>query len=200
MSLEVYEGPQGDDAWRQVRSGVVTASRFADILAKGEGKTRRKYMYELASEIITQEYAPGWEGNVHTERGKAMEEEARDCYVLQTGCELKQVGFIRNGRIGCSPDSLIVGQSAALEAKTKLPHLQIEALMKGTLPSEHVAQVQGTMLVCDFDWMGFISYWPKLPPLILKVIRDDAYIANLQSEINRFHDELDQLVEKLRGM
>ena len=44
--------------------------------------------------------------NSHMERGKAMEAEARSLYAFLHDEPLTQVGFIRNGNKGCSPDSL----------------------------------------------------------------------------------------------
>ena len=41
---------QGTPEWHAVRCGKVTASRFSDVLAKGEGKTRLSYMKQLRAE------------------------------------------------------------------------------------------------------------------------------------------------------
>ena len=50
---------QGTEEWKELRLGKVTASRFKDVLANGQGgkpsKTRQAYMYQLAAEIITGE-------------------------------------------------------------------------------------------------------------------------------------------------
>src|SRR3546814_3588382 len=81
-------------------------------------------------------------GNAHTERGHEQEPEARELYAFLRDAEPVQVGFIRRGPVGCSPDSL-VGDDGLLEIKTKLGHLQIEVLESGAMPSDHYAQVQG---------------------------------------------------------
>jgi hypothetical protein len=51
------------------------------------------------------------------ERGKIMEDEARDLYCFMARLRADARGFIRNGDKGCSPDSLI-GEVGALEIKT----------------------------------------------------------------------------------
>src|SRR5687768_10326674 len=70
--IEILDIAQGSDAWRGLRLGMPTASRFADILAQGKGLTRRKYLYELAGEIMTGETNETF-NSMHMERGKLME-------------------------------------------------------------------------------------------------------------------------------
>lgn len=201
--LQIFDCDQGTPEWHAARAGIVTASVFSTVLAQGRGggpsETRKKLLYQLAAERITGEHVPTWNGNAHTERGKAMEDQVRDLYEATSAHPVRQVGFIRRGNIGASPDSL-VGDDGLLEIKTKLPHLQIEAVMAGVLPSEHVAQVQGQLLVTGRQWCDFRSYWPGLPQLRVRVYRDLAYLSTLNAALAQFNHELDQLVEKIRGM
>ncbi len=193
--IEVIKCDQNSEDWLRARLGIPTASRFKDVLAKGEGKTRRRYMLDLAGEILTGEWTENY-SNLHMERGKIMEDEARDLYVFMKDAEPEKVGFIRRGITGCSPDS-IVGDGL-LEIKTKLPALQLECLLSDRVPSEHTAQLQGELWVCEREWVDFVSYWPKLPLFVKRVFRDEDYIKNLASEVQRFHDELHELVEKVQ--
>lgn len=197
MAIEVFDFDQGSDEWRRARIGIPTASRFGDILAKGEGKMRRKYLYELAGEIMTGEPAESF-SNAHMERGKLMEEEARDFYAFTTDADLRRVGFIRNGGTGCSPDSLI-GDDGALEIKTKLPHLLIEAIVRDDFPPEHKAQCQGVLWVCEREWIDLSCYWPRMPQLVKRAYRDKTYIASLAREVVAFSEELAALVDRLRA-
>lgn len=195
--MEIFEDlEQGTEAWFEVRRGLPTASNFATIMAKGEGKTRSQYMRKLAGEILTGELAEQF-SNIHTERGNAMEDEARQAYAFVEGAEIKRVGFIRNGNKGASPDSLI-GADGGLEIKTALPHIQIDRLERDRLPPEHRAQVQGNLWVSEREWWDFVSYWPKLPILTVRVCRDEDFIKEMSDEVDRFNDELAALVEKIR--
>ncbi|TPM53237.1 YqaJ viral recombinase family protein [Mesorhizobium sp. B2-2-4] len=194
--IEIFDCEQGSDDWFACRAGIPTASKFATVMAKGEGKTRSEYMRKLAGEILTGEPMESYT-NAHMERGKTMEDEARETYAFINDVEIKRVGFIRNGNKGASPDSLI-GEDGGLEIKTALPHIQIERLLRGDLPPEHKAQVQGNLWVAERDWWDFTSYWPKLPALTVKVRRDEPYIQNMAGEIDRFNDELAALVERIR--
>lgn len=195
--MQIIDCAQNSEEWLRARMGIPTASAFSDVLAKGEGKTRRTYMLKLAGEIITGEPMENFT-SAHTERGHAMEDEARDLYVFQTGADLQRVGFIRNGRMGCSPDSLI-GEKGGVEIKTKLPHLLAEVLLKDELPAEHKAQVQGTLWVTNREWWDIAIYWPRMPLFVKRVHRDDAYIAKLSEAVCAFNAELDQVVKTVRA-
>jgi len=188
---------QGSGEWFAARAGIPTASRFATVMAKGEGKTRAEYMRKLAGEIITGELAEGFT-TPHMERGKLMEDEARETYAFINSVEPYQVGFIRSGDKGASPDSLI-GSDGGLEIKTALPHIQIDRLERDRLPPEHKAQVQGNLWISEREWWDFVSYWPRLPMLITRVYRDEPYIKAMSDEIDRFNDEKAALVERIRA-
>jgi hypothetical protein len=137
--------------------------------------------------------------NHHTERGHEMEPEARDLYAFMRDCEPQQVGFIRNGNKGGSPDSL-VDANGAVEIKTKLPHLQIDCLLSGEIPSEHKAQCQGILWVAEREWIDFVSFWPNLPLHVCREHRDEDYIKKLAAAVDEFNDELAQVVERVRAM
>lgn len=194
--IEVFDMEQGTEAWLTARLGIPTASRFATVMAKGEGKTRREYMLRLLGERLTGEPSESYT-NAHMERGKEMEDEARRLYEFMQDVECKRVGFVRNGDRGASPDSL-VGIDGGCEIKTKLPHLQLDVLLRDRLPPEHVAQCQGFLWVAEREWVDFVSYWPKLPLFVKRVHRDDEYIKNLAAEVSTFNAEMADLIERFQ--
>ena len=195
MAIEIIQCEQGTSQWFEARKGIPTASMFKAILAKGEGKTRKSYMLTLAAEIITGECGESFQ-SAAMERGKQMEEEARDLYAFRHGVQLQRVGFIVNGRMGCSPDSLI-GNAGGLEIKTQRADLLAETILADKFPTEHIAQVQGNLMVAEREWWDLSVHWPKMPRFVKRAVRDEPYIANLRGEINRFNDELDGLVERI---
>lgn len=196
MSVQIIECEQGSDAWHQARLGVPTASNFSAILAKGEGKTRKAYMNKLAAEIITGELGESFTTPA-MERGKAMEAEARELYAFVANVALQQVGFVRNGPVGWSPDSLI-GDVGALEIKTQRADLLIDTLLKDEFPSEHRAQCQGGLWVGEREWVDICVYWPGMPLFKKRAGRDDVYIKNLDGEVKRFLDEMHELVARIQ--
>jgi hypothetical protein len=200
--MEIVRCEQGTPEWLQARAGIPTASEFSTVMASGRGggesKTRRTYMLKLAGEILTGEPMESY-SNAHMERGKEMEAEARDMYAFMADTDPDLIGFIRNGAKGCSPDAL-VGDSGLVEIKTKLPHLQIDVLLRGELPPEHKAQCQGALWVAEREWLDFVSYWPSLPLFVKRVHRDEDYIATLAAAVDQFNAELTEMVECIRAL
>lgn len=198
--IEIIDCEQNTPEWFAARAGIPTASKFATVMAVGKqgGKsvTRIEYLNKLAGEILTGEPMVSYR-NEDMERGQEQEGEARDLYAFMKGVEPMQVGFVRNGNAGCSPDSLI-GNNGGLEIKSAAPHIQIERILRGTLPPEHKAQVQGSLWVCEREFWDFVSYCPKLPPLIVRVTREEDYIKKLANEVELFNVELQQTVDYIR--
>ena len=192
--LRIFECEQNSPEWHECRRGVVTASRFADVLAKGQGITRRKYLYTLAGEILTGDVQPSYTNDA-MERGHEMEADAVGLYAFERDVEPVACGFMRLGRAGCSPDRL-VGENGLLEVKSKLPHLQLEVLERDDVPPEHKAQVQGQLWVSGREWCDFVSYWPRLPLFVKRIERDEKYIETLAHAVADFVGELDALVKK----
>lgn len=205
MSLQFVDCEQNTPEWLSARKGLATASNFHAIMASGRGgapsETRRKYLYDLAGEILTGECAPVGYTNAHMERGHLVEPEARAWYIFHAEQEVTRVGFIINSvlRAGVSPDGLI-GTEGLLEIKSRLPRLQLELLESGELPPEHKHQVQGAMWVTGRKWCEFVAYCPKLPPFKIRVPREEVYIASIAVAVRAFNAELDTLVSKFRKM
>lgn len=198
MTIIIHDMEQGGPEWFSVRAGKPTASMFSTVMAKGEGKTRRAYMLKLAGEILTGEPMETY-SNVHMERGQEQEDNARDRYALTHDAEPKRIGFIEDADLGagCSPDALL-GDDGVLEIKSALPHIQIERLLAGKVPPEHVAQCQGNLLITRRNYIDFVSHCPRLPLFVKRAYRDEAYLKNLASEIERFNDELAVTVDRIR--
>lgn len=200
MTLQIVECEQNSPQWFACRMGLPTASEFKTIIGikkdAREKVTRQTYMMKLAGEILTGEPMASY-SNPDMERGKIMEDEARDLYAFQNNVEPRRVGFIRNGNAGCSPDSLI-GEDGGVEIKSALAHIQIDRLLKNELPPEHRAQVQGNLWIAERAWWDFVSYCPKLPLLVIRVRRDDEYIKMLSTAADEFNADLAELVERIR--
>lgn len=202
MAIKIITCEQNSPEWHAARLGIPTASRFDEVLAEGKGsapsKTRRTYMLKLMGEKLTGEQMYDYQ-NSHMERGHTMEDDARRLYVFAKDVEVQRVGFVRNEFTanlvaGCSPDSLIE-DDGMLEIKTKLAHLQLEVLLSDELPPAHKAQVQGQLWVAEREWVDFCSYWPKLPPFIKRVYRDDVYIKHLAKGVEIFCNEMHTLLK-----
>lgn len=198
--LTVYDCEQGSEDWFRARMGIPTASEFGTVLAPragSEGKMRRTYLHKLAGEIITGEPMERY-GNAHMDRGHEMEAEARSLYAFMSDADPTQIGFLRNGQKGCSPDSLI-GDAGMLEIKTKLPHLLIDCILKDDFPAEHKAQCQGALWVAEREWVDIAVYWPRMPLFVKRAYRDEEYISKLSDAIDAFNTDLAAVVDRIKA-
>ena len=189
---------QNSDEWMRLRAGIQTASCFKDVEGTSARKGRTTYMRKLAGEILTGEPMDHFE-TFAMKRGHEREQEACALYGVMYGVRPEIIGFVRNGKCGASPDRLI-GDEGLLEVKDADRHIQIERLLAGVVPKEYMAQVQGQIMVCDKEWCDFMSHCRGLPPLVIRVYRDERYIAGLRLDINKFDEELYELVDKIKAM
>lgn len=193
---------QGTPEWLQARAGRATASKFKDILAKGQGKSRASYLRQIVAERLTGQVAESYK-NANMERGHEHEPDARALYEIREGVLVDQVGLILHDdlMVATSPDHL-VGSDGGGEIKSVLAATQIDTILGGEIPSEHKAQIQGNLWNAEREWWDFISYCPEMPEntrlFVLRCYRDEPYIKTLEAEIRRFLDDVDETVEKLR--
>lgn len=199
MAIEIIDVPQGSDEWKVAKLGIPSASRFSDIMAAGQGKMRDLYMRQLAGEIVSELPMETFRSKA-MEHGTQVEPEARNLYAMLANVEVQEVGFIKNGRLGCSPDGLI-GDPGMLELKRVNPADLIERWRdKGfKVPSEHMAQLQGNLMVAERKWIDIGLYYPKMPMWRMRVKRDEHYIARMRVGIDQFIEDLDMLVKQVRG-
>lgn len=200
--MKIHNVEQGSQAWFDLRLGVPSASRFKDLLTN-TGKpsaSSKPYMHELLAERLSGKRFDGFD-TFHMKRGRDLEPEAADVFSFQQDLVCREIGFVTNDDItvGCSPDRLT--EDSGLEIKCPMHTTHIKYLLDykndGAMPSEYYAQVQGTMWLMDFQEYWFMSYHPDLPNLIIKVQRDDDYIASLSAAVDKLLKDLESNITLL---
>ena len=196
--MKILDVVQNSPEWFSARCGIPTASNFDKIItAKGEpSKQRTKYLYQLAGERITGIAEETYQ-NATMLRGIEMEVEARQLYSLITGQDVVEVGFCLAEGYGASPDGL-VAETGCLEVKCPNLATHVGYLLENTLPTDYFQQTQGQLLVTERKWVDFMSYYPWLHPLIIRVNRDEDFIKKLKIELEVFTQELAELVDKIK--
>jgi hypothetical protein len=200
--MQILNMPQGSPEWLAARLGRVTMSELKSLLVKGKGPGGLgagaiTYMHQLIGERITGELAEPFQGNAHTRRGHELEGVARALYCDATGePQPQEVGLILNHEVGYSPDSL-VGDDGLLEIKTKLPKFQIEVLLNGEIPDEHIPQCKGGLWVSEREWIDFVSYWPGMPLFIKRAYRDEIMIRTIAERVEAFHEEMERRISQV---
>ena len=202
--MKFYNVEQGSAHWYALRLGIPTASNFHKINtpAKGEISTQAKpYMYRQIAERLLRESQEDQLGYVQwVERGKGQEGNAAAMFEFTHEQALRPGGFCTtdDGRLGCSPDRL-VGKNESVEIKTPAPWTQIGYLLDGP-PTEYRPQVQGQLMVGEFDAVHFYSYHPQMPPFERVTLPERGYQSLLKGTLNWFCDELDKLTERARSL
>ena len=202
----IHEMEQKTEEWFQVRLGKCTASEFATATAKGrngnESKTRKTFMLKLIAERMTGIAQDDAYTNHFMEWGNEWEQQARQCYELEKGVDVKQVGFVEmTENIGCSPDGLI-NENGLTQIKCPSSHVHIANILAGKTPPEYLKQIQGEMWVCEREWSDLVSYDPRNIArdfFCVRVNRDDKFIWELSDGINAFVDEMLKIECQLRG-
>ncbi len=194
---------QGTDEWKQLRCGDITASRAADVIAMlkkgGEKAERAHYRGEIIAERLTG--VPYWHRvTPEMEWGKMQEPFARAAYELKFHVDVDQVGFVKHPRIdrfGCSPDGL-VGDEGMIQIKCPTTINHVDWMRNGTVPVEHMPQMLAEMACCERAWCDFVSFDPRLPEhlqlFVVRFDRNDKWIATIESEVEHFNAEVDQVM------
>lgn len=189
----VHDVQQGSPEWFACRLGIPTASEFDKIITPtGKASTQYEaYANRLLAEQMTGKPGEAFEGNAWTERGNELEPDAVAFYELQRDVQAVRVGFCTDdGRtMGASPDRLI-GDDGLLEVKCPAPHTHIQYLLDQNIDRKYYPQLQGQLLVTNRKWVDIISYHPELPPVILRVDRDEVYLAAMVKLLADFRREL----------
>lgn len=198
---------QGSPEWFSMRCGFVTASRVVDVLAtikNGEAATRKSYKADLVVERLTGQKTESFT-NAAMQWGTDTEQQARMAYEIKTGNDVDLDSFVKHPRIdwfGCSPDGY-VGEDGLIEIKCPYnTAIHLEYIEADEPPKKYYTQMQAQMACTDRKWCDFVSFDPRLPDgleiLIVRVERDDDFIANMEEEVKKFLSEVQQKVELLK--
>ena len=201
--MKIHNVEQGSDAWNLIRLGKVTVSRTNDLVTKGGKPSARRdaYMNELIAEVLAGKHFESFD-SFAMKRGRDLEPEAADMFAFQTDLTCREVGFVTDDRerVGCSPDRLVDDVGLEIKCPGHPNHMKylIDYHKDGVMPADYYGQVQGTMWIMNMDHYWFMSYHPDLPNMIMRVERDEEYIAGLSAAIETLLEEMDQTLDLLR--
>jgi len=205
---------QRTEEWFQQRLGKVTASRISDVIAKtktGVSTSRQNYLVQLVSERLTGKKGDSFVNQAMLD-GIERESAARELYMRTRGVSVTEVGFFDHPIIknsGASPDGAVNAEedgkyAGLIEIKCPIETTHTNTLMSKSVPSKYIPQIQWQMASVspNVKWCDFISYNPNFPDtmqlFVARVERDNDYIAELEAEVIKFLDEVDQTILKLK--
>ena len=197
---------QGTEEWRKLRLGKVTASRVADVMSKiksGESAGRKNYKMDLVVERLTNIPTSSF-SNSAMAWGTETEPLARMAYEAFKGVFVNQVAFVEHPTIewfGCSPDGTI--EDGLIEIKCPNTSTHIDYLLAGVPPSKYIPQMQTQMACTGAKWCDFVSFDPRLPSelqlFVVRLDRDEAYIHDIEVEVQQFLEEVKQIYSQLKA-
>lgn len=197
---------QGSEEWAAARRGITTASEMHLVLTPmlkiADNDKTRMHVYELAAQRITGHTEPTYFGDEML-LGTMNEPIARQLY-HENFAPVTECGFITNDdhgfTIGYSPDAL-VGDDGLIEIKSRRQKFQVQTIVDGEVPKEHVLQIQTGLLVTGRKWCDYVSYSGGMPMMPVRVYPDEkihaaiitactAFEARIQTVINAYHERL----------
>jgi len=203
---------QRTEEWFQQRLGKVTASRISDVIAKtktGVSTSRQNYLVQLVSERITGKKGDSFVNQAMLD-GIERESAARELYMRTRGVSVTEVGFFDHPIIknsGASPDGAVNAEkegkyAGLIEIKCPIETTHTNTLMNKSVPSKYIPQMQWQLACTGARWVDFVSYNPNFPEelqlFVARVDRDDTYIGELEAEVVKFLEEVEQTILKLK--
>jgi hypothetical protein len=208
MKCKIIDCTQGSAMWHEARLGRATASQAANILTptgklstSATGLIRRLAREQVCADPNERE------PNAAMEWGNMQEPFARDEFRKLSRLRVIEVGFCQSlihPALGCSPDGLIQDADgpivAGLEIKCPQIDTHVEYLIDDVLPKKYAPQVHWSMAVTGLDVWYFMSYFPNLRSLIVKVERDE-YTDKIESAAlefaERYQSEVESIIERI---
>lgn len=200
---------QRSPEWFATRLGKVTGSRVADVMARtktGFSASRANYAAQLANERVNGKPCEDIPVTAAMLAGIENEPIARSEYETITCNLVDEIAFVDHPTIpmaGASPDGL-VGDDGLVEIKSPQIKAHTEYLMAKAPPQKYYIQMQWQMACTGRKWCDFLSFNPDmadgLQTLIIRVPRDNDYIAAMESEVTKFLAEVDRISNELHAM
>jgi putative phage-type endonuclease len=203
-----------NEAWLAQRIAKVTASRISDVIAKtktGVSTSRQNYLIQIVTERLTGKKADSGFVSQAMLDGIERESAARELYMRTRGVSVTEVGFFDHPVIknsGASPDGAVNAEeegkyAGLIEIKCPIETTHTNTLMSKSVPSKYIPQMQWQLACTGAKWVDFISYNPNFPEgelqlFVARVDRNDDMINELETEVIKFLDEVDQTILKLK--
>jgi len=200
--MKIHDVEQGTPAWLKLRLGIPTASEFDKIVTPAQGKLSAssvKYRNYLLAERLMGEPLDSLDNLQWIERGKLLEPQAVAQYEFTNDIATEAVGFVTtdDGRIGASPDRLVIGMPGCVEIKCPAPQTHVGYMLDGP-GTDYRCQVQGQLWVAEMEWDDFYSFHPSMPPVLIRTFRDESFIDKLSAALVQFCDDLDEAEERIK--
>jgi hypothetical protein len=205
-----HDVDQNSDAWSRLRLGVFTASNF-DKIVTGTTRSKSRQWQDHAYHVLAERILMRKEDAYVSEpmiRGQIVQDQAADWYEFDREVETQKIGFIssddfyedsrgyRWSRYGCSPDRL-VGADGLMESKCPTPRVQLKYWFEQKPDRKYWPQLQGQLWISEREWVDILCWHEELPKVVIRVHRDETFIAILRKEIAATNEFLEGVMDRL---
>ncbi len=191
---------QYSDEYDRLRLGLPTSSKAERIITPSgmPAKGWEKYAHHLIAERLLG-YPVATFSSPYMETALTLESSAVEFYEQMNDVKTESIGFVTDNEntVGASPDRLI-GEDGLLEIKCPQPQTQVEYLLTGSLGKNYKPQLQSQLMVTGRKWADICAWHPELPPCIMRVERDEEYIACLAALLAEFNNYITQVITKIK--
>lgn len=169
-------------------------------------ETAKNYAFRVAFERISGEPMDEGFETYAMSRGHELEPEARREHQILEGVVVERAGFVctEDYAFGASADGLI-GTKGGAEYKCFMSPVSLRPVLMLNDVSDVIDQVQGCMWITGREWWHLGFYCPALrsidyPLHLVRLKRDDNYIAAMEKDLIEFKAEVDAQERALRAL
>lgn len=172
---------QNTPEWHAFREGKIGASLAPVIMGVSPWMTP----YQLYEEMMG--ITPKKEENAAMRRGKALEEEARQRFIQQTGVEVVPAVGVHDKFewLFASFDGICTDNQVIVEIKCPGQE-DHETAINGKVPEKYYPQLQHQLAVSGYKQVHYFSYTEKSTAMVI-LPRDEEYILKMIKEEYEFY-------------
>ena len=168
--MKILDFDQRSDEWQNIRLGKFGSTDAQAVATNGKGL--ETLVYKKVAEIISGK-ADETYINPDMERGIESEALARTAYEIETGNDVKQVGYVLyNDYVGGSPDGF-VGDDGIIEIKSMRDYNYIRALHSQKVEPKYLWQIQHLLYITGRKWADYVVFNDNFPDLVIVRITPD---------------------------
>lgn len=183
--FHVLDLEQDTEEWLDWRHSGIGASDASTVMGDNRFQSPSELLYQKKNRINT-------ESNEKMRLGKALEPEARDLYIDETGLiveplclQSKEYSWMIASMDGITDDychivEIKCGESAYRQA------------CRGIVPSYYYGQLQHQLMITGLDAVDYWCYWPGYEGILQTVNRDEPYIQRLFQAEDEFMEKLNE--------
>jgi putative phage-type endonuclease len=207
---KIHKIEQRSNEWFELRKKYpLTASKACAIGNQGKG------LETLCWEKLSEKYSSA-EKDTYTNkdlaRGVELEPLARDMYILETGNQVEEIGFVTDDEIstvgGASPDGEVIEKNSrgGLEIKCfdDTKHFKMIIDYKATkdfeIESGYLWQMQQQMLFTGNEWTDFLAFNPNFTEslLIKRVYKNEVMQEKIKVGLKLGEKIISEIENKLK--